>query len=194
MRALKANDVVCLLCDRDIAGGGVEVEFFGERTTLPGGPATLALRTGAPLLPDRRLLRRRPATSASSARPSPSSAQGKLRDDVARITQDLAHELEVLIRRAPDQWHLHAAQLALGPRGAAKHLVRGPRQGIARPRDTVVTASCRGRGEAFHRGDVALATGELGDVRGFGRLGLARREGSARWQCRFHMRWRHPRT
>ena len=33
------------------AAAGVEVEFFGERTTLPGGPATLALRTGAPLLP-----------------------------------------------------------------------------------------------------------------------------------------------
>ena len=35
----------------DIQGNGVEVEFFDERTTLPGGPATLALRTGAPLLP-----------------------------------------------------------------------------------------------------------------------------------------------
>jgi lauroyl/myristoyl acyltransferase len=33
--------IVCLLCDRDIEGDGVEVEFFGERTTLPGGPATL---------------------------------------------------------------------------------------------------------------------------------------------------------
>ena len=51
IKALKANDVVCLLCDRDIGGGGVEVEFFGERTTLPAGPATLALRTGAPVLP-----------------------------------------------------------------------------------------------------------------------------------------------
>ena len=27
------------------------VEFFGETTTLPGGPATLAFRTGATLLP-----------------------------------------------------------------------------------------------------------------------------------------------
>ena len=32
--------------------------------------------------------------------------QGGLREDVARITQDLAHELEALIRRAPEQWHL----------------------------------------------------------------------------------------
>ena len=49
--AVKAGHVVCLLSDRDIGGGGIEVEFFGERTTLPAGPATLALRTGAPLLP-----------------------------------------------------------------------------------------------------------------------------------------------
>ena len=30
----------------------------------------------------------------------------RLRDDVARITQDIAHELETLIRREPTQWHL----------------------------------------------------------------------------------------
>jgi len=49
--AIKNVDIVCLLCDRDLTGKGIEVEFFGERTTLPAGPATLALRTGAPLLP-----------------------------------------------------------------------------------------------------------------------------------------------
>ena len=31
---------------------------------------------------------------------------GRLRDDVTRITQSLAHELEFLIRRAPEQWHM----------------------------------------------------------------------------------------
>ena len=51
LQALRDNEIVCLLCDRDIQGGGVEVEFFGERTTLPAGPATLALRSGAPILP-----------------------------------------------------------------------------------------------------------------------------------------------
>ena len=51
VRAIKERHVICLISDRDILGGGIEVEFFGERTTMPGGPATLALRTGAPLLP-----------------------------------------------------------------------------------------------------------------------------------------------
>ena len=51
LRTLRDGKLVGLLCDRDIAGNGVEVEFFGERTTLPAGPAALALRTGAPILP-----------------------------------------------------------------------------------------------------------------------------------------------
>jgi KDO2-lipid IV(A) lauroyltransferase len=31
---------------------------------------------------------------------------GTLRDDVTRVTQLIARDLELLIRRAPDQWHL----------------------------------------------------------------------------------------
>ena len=38
--------------------------------------------------------------------PIPAERQGTFRDDVGRITQDLADELEGLIRRAPEQWHL----------------------------------------------------------------------------------------
>jgi KDO2-lipid IV(A) lauroyltransferase len=36
----------------------------------------------------------------------PVERRGKLRDDVQRITQLLARELEVLIRAEPEQWHL----------------------------------------------------------------------------------------
>ena len=106
-RALRANEVVCLLSDRDIQGGGVEVEFFGERTTLPGGPATLGLRTGAPVLPTAvYFTSQRDGHHAIIRPPVPAERQGSLREDVTRITQLLARELEVLIRAAPQQWHL----------------------------------------------------------------------------------------
>lgn len=105
MRALRANHALALLCDRDVAGGGVPVELFGEQTTLPGGPATLALRSGAPLLPAA-IYFDGSGRHAVVRPPVPAARQGRLRDDVTRITQDLAHELEELIRRAPDQWHL----------------------------------------------------------------------------------------
>lgn len=105
-RALKANHMLALVCDRDLTGTGPEVEFFGERTTLPGGPATLALRTGAPILPTA-IYFDGPSTRRSVVLPPlDTTRQGKLRDDVQRVTQDLAHALENLIRRAPEQWHL----------------------------------------------------------------------------------------
>jgi phosphatidylinositol dimannoside acyltransferase len=107
LSALGANEVLCLLCDRDIQGSGVEVEFFGERTTLPGGPATLALRTGAPIIPVGVYFTSRVNGHHAIVRPPvPSERQGKLREDVTRITQAIACELELLIRRAPQQWHL----------------------------------------------------------------------------------------
>lgn len=108
MRALRDNHVVCLLADRDLQGGGPEVEFFGERTTLPGGPATIALRTGAPILPTGVYFKKRVDGHAGWVRPPlvAERTDARLRDDVARVTQLLAYELEILIRRAPSQWHL----------------------------------------------------------------------------------------
>lgn len=110
-RALRANGVVCLLCDRNVGQStGVPVEFLGEGTELPAGPATLALRTGAALLPcavyfdgpgDRHLALVRPEIV-----PDPSAGRAGTRAEIGRLTQVLARELEILIRRAPTQWHL----------------------------------------------------------------------------------------
>ncbi|KGA10456.1 MAG: hypothetical protein GM46_5540 [actinobacterium acAcidi] len=107
LKSLRNNEVLCLLSDRDITGGGIEVEFFGERTKLPAGPATLALRTGAALLPTAAYFTDRGVGHHGViGAPMNCERRGKLREDVQRITQDLAYELESLIRRAPDQWHL----------------------------------------------------------------------------------------
>ena len=107
IKALKANTVVCLLSDRDITGGGVSVDFFGEHTRLPAGPAVLSLRTGAPLLPAAVYFTTRRDGHRGLVRPPlPNDRQGSLREDAARLTQTLAHELEGLIRGAPTQWHL----------------------------------------------------------------------------------------
>jgi phosphatidylinositol dimannoside acyltransferase len=105
-RAIKGHHVIALLSDRDIDGKGIEVEFFGERTTLPGGPATLALRTGAPILPVAIYDRPGGMHHAVCRPPLDTGRHGSLREDVVRITQDIAHALEELIRVAPEQWHL----------------------------------------------------------------------------------------
>lgn len=108
LRALARNEIVCLLCDRFISGAFVVVEFFGERTFLPAGPATLALRTGAPLLPAAVYFSDRRSGHHALVRPGIGvhRSEARLREDVRRITQELARELENLIRRDPAQWHL----------------------------------------------------------------------------------------
>ncbi len=108
LKALRANETVCLLCDRDLERSGIPVEFFGERTTLPAGPATLALRTGAVLLPVGCYFTSKYNGHHAVVRPPvPTVRRGEgLRDDITRVTEALARELEFLIRRAPEQWHL----------------------------------------------------------------------------------------
>lgn len=105
--ALRNQHIVCLMSDRDIQRNGVEVDFFGERTTVPAGPAFFALRTGAPLIPCAVYFTRRVDGHHTVVRPPIQFTRaGGLREDVQRLSQLLVVELEQLIRRAPEQWHV----------------------------------------------------------------------------------------
>lgn len=106
IRELRDNGTIALVCDRDLRGDGVEVEFFGERTTLPAGPAALADRTGAALLPigcyfkkgrGHRLVVNPPIEAPDLDTPE---------ERIEAVTQMLARALEDIISAAPDQWHL----------------------------------------------------------------------------------------
>jgi KDO2-lipid IV(A) lauroyltransferase len=106
LQTLKDGGVIGLLCDRDIQGNGIEVEFFGETVRLPAGPATLALRTGATLVAAACYSGPGRDHFAVITPPIAAERRGRLRDDVTRVTQAIAFELEGLIRRAPEQWHV----------------------------------------------------------------------------------------
>ncbi|MDX1468296.1 MAG: phosphatidylinositol mannoside acyltransferase [Acidimicrobiia bacterium] len=102
-QALVENKAVALPSDRDLRRTGVEVEFFGERTTLPPGPATLAIRTGAPLFPVGTYFEGDGyRVVVNEAIPIP---EGIPRSDQVRVmTQTLAREFESIIGKAPEQW------------------------------------------------------------------------------------------
>ncbi len=118
--ALGRGHLVCLLCDRDLQGNGVPVEFFGEKTTLPGGPATIALRTGVPLMPA--AVPWRDHARHGWCRPPLKIERTKgarLREDIQRVTQMIADEFEIMIRETPEQWHL------LNPNGPSDYEALG---------------------------------------------------------------------
>lgn len=104
--ALRRNEIVCLLCDRDLTNDGIEVTFGDERTTLPAGPAMLALRSGAALLPTAVYFRPRGRHLGTVRPPIDVTRHGRLRDDVTAVTQRLADDLVTLIAAEPHQWHL----------------------------------------------------------------------------------------
>jgi lauroyl/myristoyl acyltransferase len=99
-QALQANGVVALLCDLE-QGPGVTVRFFGRRSIVPGGPAAIALKTGAALLPACQY-----ATSPGRYHvhmdPALTWSAGETKE---RLMQHVVTRFEDFIRERPDQWY-----------------------------------------------------------------------------------------
>lgn len=108
-KAVDEGAIVAILGDRDLKARGPEVDFFGERTTFPAGPASIALRTGTPLLvagvygavleDGRRGWRAE--ISDPIELPSERGPQA-----VRQLTQEVARHLEKFVARHPEEWHV----------------------------------------------------------------------------------------
>jgi KDO2-lipid IV(A) lauroyltransferase len=97
---LRGNGLVCLMSDRDLTRSGVQVDFFGEPTRLPAGPAKLALATGAALLPTHTWFK--PDVTVTTVHPPLDVSSG----DVNAITQALADQFATDIAAHPADWHM----------------------------------------------------------------------------------------
>jgi KDO2-lipid IV(A) lauroyltransferase len=102
---LRAGGAICLLGDRDLTRGGVEVTFFGEPARMPAGPALLALTTGAALLPVG-LWFTPDGWGQRIHPPLVPPDGGRLRDRVQATTQALADAFAADIAEHPEDWHM----------------------------------------------------------------------------------------
>jgi KDO2-lipid IV(A) lauroyltransferase len=97
--ALEKNGIVALLCDLE-QGPGVTVQFFGRSATVPGGPAAIAIKTGAALLPAYQY-----ATGPSRYHvhmdPMLSWSAGETKEG---LMQRVVNRFEDFIKERPDQW------------------------------------------------------------------------------------------
>lgn len=102
---LERGEWVAMLPDKHLNSNRVPVEFFGRWVKAPSAPASLAYRTGAPILPAAGF--RTGGTPAFSveheALIEPDRSAG-FRDELRRLTQGYMTGLERLIRRHPEQW------------------------------------------------------------------------------------------
>lgn len=119
LAALRRNEGLAILVDRPVRGDGVPVTFFGRQTQVPGGAATLALRTGSPIVPAV-LVRERSAHGyvAHIGEPIPPARNGDHSADVQRMMQQVMAWLEGMIRHYPDQWYMFRSMWPADPQSA----------------------------------------------------------------------------
>jgi phosphatidylinositol dimannoside acyltransferase len=103
VRRLRDGGIVGIVGDRDLAGDGQPVTFFGHSTTVPTGPAALALMHDAVLVVGR-CLRVGPDRFEVHGRTLELPRSGDRRADVAELTRRIAAYFEEDIGAAPEQW------------------------------------------------------------------------------------------
>jgi lauroyl/myristoyl acyltransferase len=105
-QALHEKEMVITAIDRDIIGTGHLMPFCGRPAPIPLGTASIALRTGTPLLPVC-VYRLPDDTYMAEAAPHVIAENtGDRRADEVRVTQELLRHIEGFIRRHPEQWHV----------------------------------------------------------------------------------------
>ncbi|MGY0056953.1 phosphatidylinositol mannoside acyltransferase [Streptomyces sp. LZ34] len=105
-RRLREGGLVCLVADRDLSASGVEVKFFGESAKMPAGPAILAARTGALLLPVTLWYDASPVVRGRVYPPIEVPSMGTSAEQAAAMTQELADVFASGIAEHPQDWHM----------------------------------------------------------------------------------------
>lgn len=100
---LKAGGMVGIIGDRDLAGDGQPVEMFGHATTVPTGPAFLAVTHRAVLVAGR-CVRTGPDRFRGEGELIEVPSTGDRRADVAELTRRIAARFERDIGEVPEQW------------------------------------------------------------------------------------------
>jgi len=96
--AIARRRLICLLADRDLTGAGIEVDLLGRKAKVPAGPALLARRTGAAVIP---------ASFAYDGRETvltfhPPVEAGR----PSHMMQTVADAFTAGIREHPEDWHM----------------------------------------------------------------------------------------
>ena len=109
LRVLQQNKVVAIVVDRPVsADEGTEVTFFGRKTYVPGGPAALALKSGAAIVPGYMWYGHHQEFYVRAFPPIfPSEYKGEDKDvAIKHLTQRMFDALEEVVREWPTQWYM----------------------------------------------------------------------------------------
>lgn len=120
LRVLRRNEVAVVIADEYRSGRGICVPFFGRTVLARRGPATLALRSGAAVVPVC-LIRGRSDQLTLIIEPEMELLRsGNVNEDIVENTLRITQWLERVVRSYPDQWNwmnVRWQESPLGPTG-----------------------------------------------------------------------------
>jgi phosphatidylinositol dimannoside acyltransferase len=105
LERLRAGHLICLVADRDLTSSGLPVQFFGEQARMPGGPAALAIATGAVLFPVSLWVQGEETVGCIHPQVQP-PADGPKTWRIATTTQSVVNVFETAIGEHPADWHM----------------------------------------------------------------------------------------
>jgi KDO2-lipid IV(A) lauroyltransferase len=104
--ALRSNELIGLVGDRDFTHGGVVVEFLGRPVRVPKGPAMFALKTGAAIIPSFTIRQRDDSYRMIYRRPLEYAVTDNMEEDLKTVTKKCISAIEDVIRQYPEQWFM----------------------------------------------------------------------------------------
>lgn len=104
LRALRNNQVVIIVADERKKHDGVPVPFFGKDALTAPGPAILALRSGASLIPTFTHLKERSSFEVEILPPIEPKSTGEKEKDIFNTSLAINMVIEDYIRKYPEQW------------------------------------------------------------------------------------------
>lgn len=105
VNALRRNEVLALLGERDGSSNTIQVEFFGRPTAFPVGAAYLALASGAPIIPVFVPLENGRYATLMEEAIYVQGGHGRHPAAIRGGMERLVAVFERYIRRYPDQWY-----------------------------------------------------------------------------------------
>ncbi|MDD5518972.1 MAG: lysophospholipid acyltransferase family protein [Candidatus Omnitrophota bacterium] len=106
LRALRNNELIALVGDRDFGGNGMVLDFFGRPTIFPIGPAVFSLKTKAKIVPGFMLRNKDDSFSLIINKPIDFTPSGDEQKDLKEIITSYKIIFEDYIRRYPEQWYM----------------------------------------------------------------------------------------
>jgi len=105
-QALKQNQVLAIVGDKNYTSGGVEVDLFGKKAMLPAGPALFSLKTGAPIVCCIMAREKDDIFRFRFEEPIRHDQTGDRDGDIRSLMKEYIRFFEKAIREYPDQWYV----------------------------------------------------------------------------------------